>query len=78
METLFDLAAKITEQQISGDRLRTKKAKKDVAFLHDQRNACKMQVSTLDHESKENWLRKRQRVKTGNLKITQALSSKTD
>ena len=32
---LLDLAVKIAEQQISGDRLRTEKAKmEDVAFLH--------------------------------------------
>ena len=46
METLFDLAAKNAERQISGDRLRTEKAKKeDVAFLHSQRNASKLQMS---------------------------------
>ena len=33
---------------------------------------------TLDHESREKWQRKRQRVETENLKITQALFSKTD
>jgi len=78
LETLFDLAAENAEQQISGDRLRTEKARKeDVAFLHDQRNARKMQMSTLDHESRAKWQRKRQRVETENLKITQALSSKT-
>ena len=37
-----------------------------------------MQMSTLDHKLKEKWPRKRQRVETENLKITQALSSKTD
>ena len=37
-----------------------------------------MQMSALDHESREKWQRKRQRVETENLIITQALSSKTD
>ena len=51
METLVDFTAKIAEQQISGDRLKTEKAKKgDVAFLRDQANPYKMQMSTLDHE----------------------------
>ena len=79
LETLFDLVAKKAEQQISGDCLRTKKAKEDVASLHDQRkNAHKMQISTLNHESREKWQRKCQSVKTEHLKITQAFSSKTD
>ena len=40
LEALFDLAAKNAAQQISGNRLRIEKAKKeDVAFLYDQRNA---------------------------------------
>ena len=37
-----------------------------------------MQMSTLDHESREKRQRERQRVPTENFKITQALSSKTD
>ena len=66
-------------QQICGDRLSTEKTKKeDVAFLHDQSNARNMQMSALDHESREKWQTKRQRVETENLKITQSLSSKTD
>ena len=75
MQPLFDLAAKNVEQQIFVDRLRTENAKKkDVAFLHDQRNAPKMPMFTLDHESREKW----QRFETENLKITQTLFSKTD
>ena len=67
METLFDLVAKNAEQQISGDRLRIEKAKKeDVTFLNDQRNGHKMQMSTLDHESRENW----QYIKESKLKIS--------
>ena len=75
LELLFDLVAKNAQQQISGDHLRTEK---DVTFLHDYRNARKMQMSTLDHASREKWQRKRQRVETENFKITQALSIKTD
>ena len=37
-----------------------------------------MQISALDRESREKWKRKRQRVETENLKITQVLSGKTD
>ena len=37
-----------------------------------------MQMSALDHELREKWQRKSQRVETENLIITQALSSKTD
>ena len=37
-----------------------------------------MQMSTLDHESKEKRQRERQRVPTKNFNLTQALSSKTD
>ena len=60
-------------QQICGDRLSTEKTKKKhVAFLHDQSNARKMQMSALDHKSREKWQRKRQRVETENLKITQS------
>ena len=56
LKTLIDIAAKNVEQQISGDRQRIEKAKKeDVAFLHDPRNASKMQISILDHESREKW-----------------------
>ena len=78
-QTLFDLPAKNAEQKIFGDRPETEKAKKEnVAFLHEQRNARKMQMSTLDYESREKWQRKHQRVETENLKIPQALSSKTD
>ena len=40
LETLFDLAFKNAEQQISGDRLELKKG--DMFFLHDQRNARKI------------------------------------
>ena len=54
LDTLFDLPAKNVEEQISDDCLRIEKAKKeDVAFLHDQRNACKMKMCTLDDESSE-------------------------
>ena len=75
---IFDLAAKNAEQQLSGGRVRTKKAEKEyVAFLHDHRNARKMQMSTLDHDSRQKWQRKRQRVETEDLKVTQAISSKT-
>ena len=35
-------------------------------------------MSTLDHESSTQGQRKRQKVETENLKITQPLSSKTD
>ena len=50
------LKSKNAEQQISGDRLQTAKAKKeDVAFLHDRRNARKIQMPTLDHESREKY-----------------------
>ena len=77
-KTLCDLAAKNAEQ-ISGDRLGTENAKKeDVAILHDQRNARKMQMSTLDYVSREKWHKKRQRAETKNLKIPQALYSKTE
>ena len=76
LEALFDLAAKNAEQQLSGDRPRTEKAKHgDVGFLHDQRNARKTQMSNLEYESTEKWQRKCQRVETENLKITQAFSS---
>ena len=79
METLVDFTTKIAEQQKSGDRLKTEKAKKgDVAFLHDQTNAYKMQMSTLDHKWKEKWQKKSQIVESENLKITQALSRQTD
>ena len=55
LKTIFDLAAKNAEQQISGDRPTTEKSKNEsVAFLHDQRNARKIQMSTLDYESREN------------------------
>ena len=67
METLFDRADKKVKQQIAGDRLRTEKVKKeDVAILHDQRNGRKMQMSTLDHESREKW----QNIKESKLKIS--------
>ena len=49
-----------------------------MAFLHDQRNARKMQIFSLDHESRETWQKKRQRVETENLKITKAVCTKTD
>ena len=49
-----------------------------MAFLHEQRNDRKMQMFTFDHESREKRQRKRQRVKTENLKIAPALSSETD
>ena len=76
LKTLCDRAAKNAEQQISGDCLRTEKAKKeDVGFLLDQRNARQMQMAILDHQSREKCRRKRQRVETKNLKILQALSS---
>ena len=68
-ETLFNLDAKNAEQQLSGDRLSTEKARKeDVAFSLDLRNARKMQMSTLDNESRKKGHRKRQRVQTENLK----------
>ena len=35
-------------------------------------------MPTLDHKSREKWQRKCQRVETENIKITQALCSKTD
>ena len=55
LETLFIiLLLKKAEQLICGDRLRIEKAEKEnVAFLHDQRNARKMKMSTLDHVLRE-------------------------
>ena len=53
-----------------------KKLKRKMCFfLHDQKNAPKMQMSILDHESREKYQKKRQRLETENLKITQGLSS---
>ena len=40
----------------------------DVAFLHDQRNAHKMQMSTLDHELREKWLKNVKESKLKNSK----------
>ena len=78
METLFDLAAENVEQQISSDCLRSKKARKeDVDFLHDQKNARKTQMSTLDHKSRAKWQRKRQREEIEN-RIKQASTNKKD
>ena len=56
LETLFDLTAKNAEQHIPGDHLRTENAKKENVFcffLRNQRNASKMQMSILDHKSRE-------------------------
>ena len=78
METLFDLAAENAEKQISSDRLRPKKARKeDVDFLHDQKKARKMQMSALDYESRAKWQRKRQREEIEN-RIKQASTNKKD
>ena len=41
-----------------------------MTFLYDQTNALKMQMSSLDHESRQKWQRKRQTVETENLRIT--------
>ena len=75
---MFDLAAENSEQQTSSDRLRTKKARKeDLDFLHDQKNALKMQMSTLDHESRAKWQRKRLREEI-EIEIKQASTNKKD
>ena len=68
LETLLDLAAKSAEKKISGDRLRIEKAeKKDVGFLHDQRNApsckCPLWIMNQEKNGKEN-------VKESKLKIS--------
>ena len=68
LDTIFDLAAKNAEQQISGDRIRTEKAKKEeVSFLHDQRNAHKTQMSILDIDREKN---AKENVKDSKLKIS--------
>ena len=79
METLFNLAARNAELEICGTCIRTKKANKEnVFFLHDKTNARKMQMSTLDHELRENGKENTYlRDKTEILKITLALSSTT-
>ena len=65
LQKLFDIAAENAEELVYADHLRIKAAKEeDVAFLRDQKSTQKMQISSMDYETKSSYERKRQRAKS--------------
>ena len=76
LQKLFDIAAENAQEVIYADRLRTKIAKEDVAFLRDQKSTRKMQISSMDCKTKSSYERKRRRTKSA-LEYEQQQSTST-